>query len=49
MSAECGWKHCICLFLRISYKTHELSSCPDTNKRPVGSTHTEVTGDPSWL
>lgn len=30
----------------MSYKTHELSSWPDTSKRPDGSTHTLVTGDP---
>lgn len=46
ISDECGLKHWIGRFPRISYKTHELSSCPDTNKRPDGSTQTAVTGEP---
>lgn len=46
ISEECGLKHCIGLLPRISYKTHELSSCPDTNNLPDGSTHIDATGDP---
>lgn len=30
----------------MSYKTHELSSCPLTSNRPEGSTQTPATGDP---
>lgn len=30
----------------MSKRTHELSSCPDTNRRPDGSTHTDATGEP---
>lgn len=46
MSDECGLKHWMGRLPRISYRTHELSSCPDTNRRPDGSTHTAATGDP---
>lgn len=47
ISAVCGWKHCMGLFPRMSKSTHALSSCPETNKRPEGSTHTEATGEPN--
>lgn len=46
MSEECGLKHWIGRLPRISYKTHELSSCPDTINRPDGSTQTAATGEP---
>lgn len=46
MSPECGLKHWIGRFPRMSYNTHELSSCPDTNSLPDGSTQTAATGDP---
>lgn len=46
MSEECGLKHWIGRLPRMSYSTHELSSCPDTKRRPDGSTHTAATGDP---
>lgn len=46
ISEVCGWKHCTWRFLRTSYSIHELSSWPETMSLPVGSTQTEVTGEP---
>lgn len=46
MSDACGLKHCIGRFPRMSYKTHELSSWPETNNRPDGSTQIAATGEP---
>lgn len=45
-SVVCGLKHWMGRLPRISYSTQELSSCPDTNRRPDGSTQTAATGEP---
>lgn len=45
-SAACGLKHCKVLVPRMSYSTHDESSCPLTSNRPDGSTQTAATGEP---
>lgn len=46
ISEAWGLKHWIGRLPRMSYSTHELSSCPDTRRRPEGSTETAATGEP---
>nr|CAD7429903.1 unnamed protein product [Timema monikensis] len=45
-SEEWGLKHCTLRPPRISNRTQEESSWPDTNSRPDGSTHMVATGEP---